>query len=155
VPIVEPEILTDGGHSIETCQAVTEAVLAACYKVPPAPPRLVALRYACHCAPMVRECDASRTSGLYPSWAAWACARDMRHCAAERMSLVGFQAWRVGSGGCAEGATMPCVTRLSRAPRRRAGAERPPCPAGGHAAEAQHGLRWHAPPARMAETPAM
>jgi fructose-bisphosphate aldolase class 1 len=39
VPIVEPEILTDGGHSIETCQAVTEAVLAACYKVPPAPPR--------------------------------------------------------------------------------------------------------------------
>jgi fructose-bisphosphate aldolase class 1 len=34
VPIVEPEILTDGGHSIETCQAVTEAVLAACYKVP-------------------------------------------------------------------------------------------------------------------------
>lgn len=36
VPIVEPEILTDGGHSIETCQAVTEAVLAACYKVPPA-----------------------------------------------------------------------------------------------------------------------
>ena len=33
VPIVEPEILTDGEHSIETCQAVTEAVLAACYKV--------------------------------------------------------------------------------------------------------------------------
>lgn len=33
MPIVEPEILTDGEHSIETCQAVTEAVLAACYKV--------------------------------------------------------------------------------------------------------------------------
>lgn len=33
VPIVEPEILTDGEHSIETCQAVTEAVLAAVYKV--------------------------------------------------------------------------------------------------------------------------
>ena len=33
MPIVEPEILTDGQHSIETCQAVTEAVLAACYKV--------------------------------------------------------------------------------------------------------------------------
>ena len=33
MPIVEPEILTDGEHSIETCQAVTEAVLAAVYKV--------------------------------------------------------------------------------------------------------------------------
>lgn len=32
VPIVEPEILTDGSHSIETCAAVTERVLAACYK---------------------------------------------------------------------------------------------------------------------------
>ena len=32
VPIVEPEILTDGPHSIEKCQAVTEAVLAAVYK---------------------------------------------------------------------------------------------------------------------------
>ncbi|KAK9838491.1 hypothetical protein WJX81_002690 [Elliptochloris bilobata] len=32
VPIVEPEILTDGEHSIETCAAVTEAVLAAVYK---------------------------------------------------------------------------------------------------------------------------
>jgi fructose-bisphosphate aldolase class I len=32
VPIVEPEILTDGAHSIEVCAAVTERVLAACYK---------------------------------------------------------------------------------------------------------------------------
>eukprot|EP00232_Nephroselmis_pyriformis_P003622 CAMPEP_0182907008 /NCGR_PEP_ID=MMETSP0034_2-20130328/34168_1 /TAXON_ID=156128 /ORGANISM="Nephroselmis pyriformis, Strain CCMP717" /LENGTH=359 /DNA_ID=CAMNT_0025042839 /DNA_START=31 /DNA_END=1110 /DNA_ORIENTATION=+ len=32
VPIVEPEIITDGSHSIETCAAVTERVLAACYK---------------------------------------------------------------------------------------------------------------------------
>ncbi len=32
VPIVEPEILTDGGHSIEVCQAKTEQVLAAVYK---------------------------------------------------------------------------------------------------------------------------
>lgn len=32
VPIVEPEILVDGSHSIETCAAVTERVLAACYK---------------------------------------------------------------------------------------------------------------------------
>lgn len=32
VPIVEPEILTDGSHSIEVCQAKTEAVLAAVYK---------------------------------------------------------------------------------------------------------------------------
>ncbi len=32
VPIVEPEILTDGPHSIEKCQAVTEAVLASVYK---------------------------------------------------------------------------------------------------------------------------
>lgn len=32
VPIVEPEILTDGSHSIEVCAAVTERVLAACYK---------------------------------------------------------------------------------------------------------------------------
>ena len=36
VPIVEPEILTDGTHSIETCAAATEIVLAAVYKVPPA-----------------------------------------------------------------------------------------------------------------------
>ncbi|KAJ1259855.1 hypothetical protein BS78_10G188000 [Paspalum vaginatum] len=32
VPIVEPEILTDGGHDINTCAAVTERVLAAVYK---------------------------------------------------------------------------------------------------------------------------
>ena len=32
VPIVEPEILTDGSHSIEVCAAVTEKVLAATYK---------------------------------------------------------------------------------------------------------------------------
>merc|ERR1712135_198848 len=30
VPIVEPEILVDGGHSMERCQHVTEKVLAAC-----------------------------------------------------------------------------------------------------------------------------
>ena len=33
VPIVEPEILTDGTHSIEVCAAATERVLAAVYKV--------------------------------------------------------------------------------------------------------------------------
>ncbi|KAI3845030.1 hypothetical protein MKX03_019049 [Papaver bracteatum] len=32
VPIVEPEILTDGSHDIKKCAAVTETVLAACYK---------------------------------------------------------------------------------------------------------------------------
>lgn len=32
VPIVEPEILVDGDHSIEVCQSVTEKVLAACFK---------------------------------------------------------------------------------------------------------------------------
>lgn len=32
VPIVEPEILVDGDHSIEVCQAVTERVLAAVFK---------------------------------------------------------------------------------------------------------------------------
>ncbi|OWM73688.1 fructose-bisphosphate aldolase 1, cytoplasmic-like [Punica granatum] len=32
VPIVEPEILVDGPHSIEKCAEVTEQVLAACYK---------------------------------------------------------------------------------------------------------------------------
>jgi len=32
VPIVEPEILTDGDHDIEYCAEVTERVLAACYK---------------------------------------------------------------------------------------------------------------------------
>lgn len=32
VPIVEPEILSDGSHGIEVCSAVTEKVLAAVYK---------------------------------------------------------------------------------------------------------------------------
>ena len=32
VPIVEPEILQDGDHSIEVCQEVTERVLAAVFK---------------------------------------------------------------------------------------------------------------------------
>lgn len=32
VPIVEPEILVDGSHDIQKCAAVTEIVLAACYK---------------------------------------------------------------------------------------------------------------------------
>lgn len=32
VPIVEPEILMDGEHSIEVCQFWTEKVIAACYK---------------------------------------------------------------------------------------------------------------------------
>jgi len=32
VPIVEPEILADGDHSIEVCQKVTERVLAAVFK---------------------------------------------------------------------------------------------------------------------------
>ncbi|KAH7421215.1 hypothetical protein KP509_13G046200 [Ceratopteris richardii] len=32
VPIVEPEILVDGEHDIEKCAAITEVVLAACYK---------------------------------------------------------------------------------------------------------------------------
>ncbi|KAI9110829.1 hypothetical protein K1719_018267 [Acacia pycnantha] len=32
VPIVEPEILVDGTHDINKCAAVTERVLAACYK---------------------------------------------------------------------------------------------------------------------------
>ncbi|XP_044473632.1 fructose-bisphosphate aldolase 6, cytosolic [Mangifera indica] len=32
VPIVEPEILVDGSHDIDKCAAVTERVLAACYK---------------------------------------------------------------------------------------------------------------------------
>lgn len=32
VPIVEPEILVDGPHDINRCAAVTERVLAACYK---------------------------------------------------------------------------------------------------------------------------
>ena len=35
MPIVEPEILMDGGHNINTCAAVTERVIAACYKVHP------------------------------------------------------------------------------------------------------------------------
>lgn len=32
VPIVEPEVLTDGSHDIKKCASVTETVLAACYK---------------------------------------------------------------------------------------------------------------------------
>lgn len=32
VPIVEPEILMDGDHDLEVCRAVTEKVVAACYK---------------------------------------------------------------------------------------------------------------------------
>lgn len=32
VPIVEPEILSDGSHGIEVCAAITERVVAACYK---------------------------------------------------------------------------------------------------------------------------
>lgn len=32
VPIVEPEILTDGDHTIETCAAITERVIAQCVK---------------------------------------------------------------------------------------------------------------------------
>lgn len=32
VPIVEPEVLMDGDHSIETAQIITEKVIAACYK---------------------------------------------------------------------------------------------------------------------------
>lgn len=32
VPIVEPEILPDGDHDLETCQRITEKVLAAVYK---------------------------------------------------------------------------------------------------------------------------
>jgi len=36
VPIVEPEILMDGPHSIQYCVKITEQVLAAVYKyVPP------------------------------------------------------------------------------------------------------------------------
>jgi fructose-bisphosphate aldolase class I len=32
VPIVEPEVLNDGDHDIDTCMRVTEKVIAACYK---------------------------------------------------------------------------------------------------------------------------
>lgn len=32
MPIVEPEVLTDGNHDIEKCAEVTEKVLAAVYK---------------------------------------------------------------------------------------------------------------------------
>ena len=32
MPIVEPEILTDGAHDIQKCAAVTEIVLAAVFK---------------------------------------------------------------------------------------------------------------------------
>ena len=38
VPIVEPEILMDGSHDLNTCQAATERVISACYKVPPPQP---------------------------------------------------------------------------------------------------------------------
>lgn len=31
VPIIEPEVLLDGGHTIERCEEVTEAALRACY----------------------------------------------------------------------------------------------------------------------------
>jgi fructose-bisphosphate aldolase class 1 len=40
VPIVEPEILMDGSHDISTCAAVTERVIAACYKVDSKPSNL-------------------------------------------------------------------------------------------------------------------
>ncbi len=33
MPIVEPEILTDGEHDLQTAAAATEKVLAAVYKV--------------------------------------------------------------------------------------------------------------------------
>ena len=33
VPIVEPEVLCDGTHTLAKCQQVTEKVLAATYKV--------------------------------------------------------------------------------------------------------------------------
>ena len=33
VPIVEPEVLCDGDHSLERCQKVTETVLVAVFKV--------------------------------------------------------------------------------------------------------------------------
>jgi fructose-bisphosphate aldolase class I len=32
VPIVEPEVLADGGHSLGVCEAVTQRVLAAVFK---------------------------------------------------------------------------------------------------------------------------
>jgi fructose-bisphosphate aldolase class 1 len=32
MPIVEPEILVDGSHSVDKCAEVTERVLTACYK---------------------------------------------------------------------------------------------------------------------------
>lgn len=32
MPIVEPEVLTDGNHDVKKCAAVTEVVLAAVYK---------------------------------------------------------------------------------------------------------------------------
>lgn len=38
MPIVEPEILMDGPHDINTCAAATERVIAACYKVGAWPP---------------------------------------------------------------------------------------------------------------------
>ena len=33
MPIVEPEILTDGAHDLQTAAAATERVIAAVYKV--------------------------------------------------------------------------------------------------------------------------
>ena len=33
VPIVEPDVMLDGDHSIEVCQRVTERVLLATFKV--------------------------------------------------------------------------------------------------------------------------
>ena len=38
VPIVEPEILSDGEHDLQTAAAATEKVLAAVYKVRPEAP---------------------------------------------------------------------------------------------------------------------
>lgn len=32
VPIIEPEVLPDGNHSIETCAEITEQILAAVFK---------------------------------------------------------------------------------------------------------------------------
>jgi hypothetical protein len=48
VPIVEPEILTDGTHSIAVCEAATQTVLAAVYKVG-GPYRLCASRRPKEC----------------------------------------------------------------------------------------------------------
>jgi fructose-bisphosphate aldolase class I len=32
VPIVEPEVLMDGGHDIDTCERITEWVLRPCFR---------------------------------------------------------------------------------------------------------------------------